>query len=635
MSRQIYTAPPNSGTAVRGKTLPDILYDACDRYTNPEMLNQPVNGEWAAMSLDEFRQQSEELALGLLDMGLERGDHVAFFMESDVYFCLADMGCLIGGLINVPIYLSHNPEQVEYVVDHSDSKALIVADYDRLDEVAPLLSGLEKVQDVVVANPQEDREPAEVPEHVGLHTMDEVRARGRESTSNQEQDIGELRSQIDPSDLATIIYTSGTTGRPKGVMLTHENVSYNALTSFSGFSIYEPGPDGETILSFLPLTHIFARALQYGYLSRGSSIYYTHPDNLVDVLPKVRPTMFASVPRLLEKVYASIQDKIMNMTGFQKTVGTWSLGLAQQYDLEKSPSIGYEMKRAVADQLVFSKWRDALGGRLKFAVVGGAALSAELTNLFAAADIHLLQGYGLTESSPVIAYNRPERNRPGTVGEPIPGVEVTIADDGEILTRGPHVMQGYYKQEDKTKEVLDEEGWLHTGDIGEMTDDGFLKITDRKKSLFKLSTGKYVTPQPVENDLGTNALVEQAVVIGEREKFCAALIFPAEDNLRSRARNEGLEVEDMTLEELIKQPEVVEFYEEIVDEANEGIDHWSQVKRFALVAEELTIESGLLTPTMKVKRPQVRDRFTDEIRTLYEEAEEEDRSEKERSVIVP
>ena len=633
MSRQIYTAPPNSGTAVRGKTLPDILYDACDRYANPTMMNQPVDGGWDTLSLDDFRRQSEELALGLHELGLEQGDHVALFMESDVHFCLADMGCLIGGLIDVPIYLSHNPEQIEYVINHSDSKALVVANYEQLERVAPLLPDLENVRAVIVADPDPSADPPGVPDNTTLLSMNEVRAKGREATSNQAQAIEELRSTIQPDDLATIIYTSGTTGLPKGVMLTHENISYDALTSFSGFTNYEPGPDGETILSFLPLTHIFARALQYGYLSRGSSIYFTHPDNLVDVLPDVQPTMFASVPRLLEKVYAGIQDKIMKMTGFKKTLGTWSLNLARAYDLETRPSLGYRIKQTVADRLVFSKWRQALGGRLKFAVVGGAALSPELTNLFAAAGINLLQGYGLTETSPVITYNRPDRNKPGTTGEPIPGVEVTIADDGEILTRGPHVMKGYYKRQDKTNEVIDDEGWFHTGDIGEMTDDGFLKITDRKKSLFKLSTGKYVIPQPIENKLGTEALVEQAVVIGERQKFCAALIFPAEDNLRSRAANLGIDAEAMPLDELIKQPEVVELFQEMVDNANEGMDHWSQVKRFALVAEELTIESGLLTPTMKVKRPKIRDRFSEEIETLYQDAEN-GRRDKERSVIV-
>jgi long-chain acyl-CoA synthetase len=355
---------------------------------------------------------------------------------------------------------------------------------------------------------------------------------------------------------------------------------------------------------------------------------------LVEALPKVRPTVFASVPRLLEKVYAGIQKKIMGMTGLQKTIGTWSLGVARQYDMQNPGSIAYALKRTVADTLVFSKWREALGGRLKYAVVGGAALNAELTNVFAAAGITALQGYGLTETSPVIAFNRPERNKPGTVGEPLPGVEVRIADDGEILTRGPHVMAGYYKAKDKTREVLDEAGWFYTGDVGEFDEDGFLRITDRKKDLFKLSTGKYVMPQPIENALGAEPLVEQAVVVGESEKFCAALIFPNEEQLRARAAAMGLDVEDMTLQALIQEPAVVDLYQELVDQAGEGMDHWSTVKRFALVPAALTVESGLLTPTMKVKRPKIREQFASEIKALYSEADDDTARREDDSIIV-
>ncbi|NBB75671.1 MAG: AMP-binding protein [Bacteroidetes bacterium] len=634
MAGSIHTAPPNTGTVVRGKTLPETLYAACDQYDNPQAFNQPTGGDWTPLSLDSFREQSEEIALGLLDLGLERGDHVALLMESDTYFCLADMGCLIAGLIDVPIYLSHAPEQIQYVIEHSESKALFVSNPDRLEQVAHLLPDLPAVHTVVVAEPEGGVDASDVPDHVELLTLDAVRARGRAATTDQEGDIAALREQIDPLDLATIIYTSGTTGQPKGVMLSHENISFNALTAFSGLTDYEPGADGEVALSFLPLTHIFARALHYGFVAQGTSVYFTHPDNLVEALPKVRPTVFASVPRLLEKVYAGIQKKIMGMTGLQKTIGTWSLGVARQYDMQNPGSIAYALKRTVADTLVFSKWREALGGRLKYAVVGGAALNAELTNVFGAAGITALQGYGLTETSPVIAFNRPERNKPGTVGEPLPGVEVRIADDGEILTRGPHVMAGYYKAEDKTREVLDEAGWFYTGDVGEFDEDGFLRITDRKKDLFKLSTGKYVMPQPIENALGAEPLVEQAVVVGESEKFCAALIFPNEEQLRARAAAMGLDAEGMTLQALIQEPAVVDLYQELVDQAGEGMDHWSTVKRFALVPAALTVESGLLTPTMKVKRPKIREQFASQIKALYSEADDDTARREDDSIIV-
>ena len=631
MAQDIYTAPPGSGTVVRGKTLPEILYEAHEQYENPEAFNQYTGEDWTPLSLGDFRVQAEETALGLLDLGLERGDHVALFMESDTYFCLADMGCLIAGLIDVPIYLSHAPEQIRFVLDHSEAKAVFVQNPKRLDQVAPLLEDIPAIKLVVVAEPGEPAALPDLPDRVTLLTMEDVRERGRAVTEDRDGDIADLRAQIQPDDLATIIYTSGTTGQPKGVMLSHENISFNALTAFSGLEGYEPGPDGEVALSFLPLTHVFARTLHYGFVSRGTSVYFIHPDDLVKALPKVRPTVFATVPRLLEKVYAGIQEKIMQMTGLQKSIGTWSLGLARQFELGQEPSILYEIKRSVADALVFRRWRDALGGRLKYVVVGGAALSADLANIFAAAGITALQGYGLTETSPVISYNRPERNRAGTVGEPLPGVEVKIASDGEILTRGPHVMKGYFKAADKTDEVLESDGWFHTGDIGDFTDDGFLRITDRKKDLFKLSTGKYVMPQPIENKLSSEPLVEQAVVIGSDRKFCAALIFPTESALRSQLQSMGLDA-DAPLDELLRLPEVKQLYQELVDKANEGMDHWSTVKRFALLSQPLTVESGLLTPTMKVKRPKVRDAFLDEIQALYDEAEREERAA--RGVIV-
>ena len=354
----------------------------------------------------------------------------------------------------------------------------------------------------------------------------------------------------------------------------------------------------------------------------------------MEALPKVRPTSFASVSRVLEKVYAGIRKKILGLEGLQRTIGEWALGVAREYRMDEKMSALYNIKRAIADRLVFQKWRAALGGRVKWIVVGGAALQPDLANTLAAADITTLQGYGLTETSPVIAYSRPERNKPGTVGDPLPGVEVRIADDGEILTRGPHVMQGYYKRPEKTDEVLTEEGWFHTGDVGEFDEEGFLKITDRKKDLFKLSTGKYVMPQPIENKLGSQPLVDKAVVVGRDRKFCAALIFPSEDQVRAQAQELDLDVEQ-PFEELLRHPEIVDAFRDLVSEANEGMDHWSTVKRFALVPEELTIESGLLTPTLKVKRPNIQSTYAHEIDTLYYEDEPPSEPTERGAVIVP
>jgi long-chain acyl-CoA synthetase len=620
MPGPIHTAPSDSGPPILEKTLPDLLYDACEQYENPKALNQPLEDGWEPLSLDQFRVRSEETALGLLELGLERGERVALLLESDVPFCILDMGCLLAGLIDVPLYLSSSAEQMTYVAEHAEAKALAVANPKRLHQAAEILPDLPQIETVILCDSDPNADYPDLPDQVDLVTLDEVQARGRESTDDQDAAIRGLRNQIHADDLATIIYTSGTTGRPKGVMLSHENISSNAMTSVGELEEFEPGADGEVIISFLPLTHVFARMLQYAFMARGVSIYFTHPDDLVEALPKVRPTAFASVPRVLEKVYAGIRKKIMGMEGLQRSIGEWALGVARQYRMDEQMSLFYKVRRAIADRLVFQKWRDALGGRVKWIVVGGAALQPDLANTLAAADITTVQGYGLTETSPVIAYSRPHRNKPGTVGDPLPGVEVCIADDGEILTRGPHVMQGYYKRPEKTHEVLTEDGWFHTGDVGEFDDNGFLKITDRKKDLFKLSTGKYVMPQPIENELGSQPLVDKAVVVGSDRKFCAALIFPTEDQVRAQAKELDLDAEQ-PFEELLRSPDIVDAFRDLVAEANEGMDHWSTVKRFALVPEELTIESGLLTPTLKVKRPNIQKTYAHEIEALYYEDE--------------
>ena len=623
MTNQVQTAPPDSGISVRGKTLPELLYDACERYENPRFMNQPLEEDWKPFSLDAFRQHSEETALGLLDLGLERGDKAALFMESDVYFGIADMGCLLAGVINVPVYLTHADKAVGYLIEHSESRAVFVSDIEGAKRIASVLSSNTlEVRYVVFAKPLSDDDvlPA-MPDGVELLSLSELRQRGRKN--DKPHAIRALRDQIAPSDLATIIYTSGTTGQPKGVMLSHENISHNALTAFSGMKEYEGGPDGEVVISFLPLTHIFARTLHYGYLAHGTSVYFTSSDDLAENLKKVRPTIFATVPRVLEKVYETIRRKAATLEGVQKRLLNWSLDLAHQYDMNRAMPMSYRLQRTVADALVFRKWRAALGGRIKYVVVGGAALSAELTNTFAAAGVTCLQGYGLTETSPVITFNRPDNNGPGTVGTPLPDVEARIAEDGEILTRGPHVMKGYYKDEELTRETIDKEGWLHTGDVGEFTEDGFLRITDRKKDLFKLSTGKYVMPSPLESRLGSEPLVAQAVAIGEGHKFCAALIFPDHDALSSYAQTVGLDG-DHPADKLIAEPRVIERYREIVEAANSGLDHWSTVKRFALIPDRLTVENELLTPKLSVKRHKLKDMYGKHMEALYRDIERQE-----------
>lgn len=616
MEYDVYTAPPGTGSPHLGKTLPQLMYEAAERYRNLRALNQPQGETWKPFSLEDLRRHAEELAVGLTQLGLDRGDRVALYMESDVYYCILDMGCLVAGIVDVPIYLTHADDQIEYVITHSEAAAIAVSDPGHLDDIAGVLERCPSVKYVIIAEGIEQEDVPQLSGEIDVLTMASVRDLGRRRMHDEEGVVKRLLDRLSAHDLATIIYTSGTTGRPKGVMLSHENITYNALTAFSGMHDYRTGADGETAISFLPLTHIFARTLHYGFLYHGTSVYFTTPDHLTRDLPRVRPTMFLTVPRVLEKVYGKVLERITEMNGVKRALANWALSVGEDYDHGESPAGAYKMKLGAADRILFHRWRSALGGRIRYIISGGAALSEKLTKLFGAAGIDVLQGYGMTETSPVITFNRPGRNRAGTVGEPMPGLEVAIAEDGEILTRGPHIMQGYYKDTERTEETIDADGWLHTGDIGEFSDDGYLRITDRKKDLFKLSTGKYVMPQPLENRLTMHPLIEQAVVVGSGYKYCTALLFPDEEKMRVFARSRGIDG-DRPVEDLVATPVLQQRFRRLVEDANKGMDHWSRIKRFRIVPTHLTPESGMLTPTLKIRRRHVQEAFEEQIEAMY------------------
>ena len=614
MSLQIYTAPPELGEPTLGRTLTDLLDEAVTRYPNPTAFNQPLpSGGWKTMSNAAFRDAADEVALGLLEAGLHRGNHAAFFMDSDMYFALADFGCLIAGIVNAPLYTTYAEDNLVYVTQHAEAKAMFVSNPEMLAQLVKWLPKTPTVDLVVLA--EGSIRGVDTPDGVRLLTLDELRALGRERKADNPGELQQLREQVDPHDLTTLIYTSGTTGKPKGVMLSHENISSNVLGALGALGKLEH--QEEVVVTFLPMTHVFARMLVFAHIAYGHSIYFSNPDQLVGHLAELKPTFFATVPRVLEKVYDKVLLGIREGEGLKKRIGTWALDLAGQYDLSKEKGGLSPIKFALADKLVYSKLREKLGlTRVKTVAVGGAALRADLANSFNAFGVPVVQGYGLTETSPVITMNRLDANRAGAVGQPIPGVEVAIAADGEILSRGPHIMKGYYKAEDQTAEVMDDDGWFHTGDIGEVTPEGFLKITDRKKALFKLATGKYVIPSPIENELMEDPLIEQAVVIGSGRKYATALLFPSLDVLKGWAKDKELG-EDLSQEDLLKHPSVLAKFERLVDEANAGHDHWSQVKRFKLVPEPMTVENDLLTPTMKVKRSAVDRAFADEVEAMY------------------
>ncbi|NEP00144.1 MAG: long-chain fatty acid--CoA ligase [Symploca sp. SIO2E9] len=646
---KIYTAPPNSAEVILGRTLPSLLDEACVRYPNHNAFQQPTAQGWQSLSNLEFRSAAEELALGLLDLELEKSTRICLFMHSDVNFCIADMGCLLAKLIDVPIYPAEAPENIIFIIEHSEAKALIISNPELLEQVAPYLWKVPNLKIVIVAevtlNWQQQLPP--LPPQIQVFSISEVRSRGKAQLSPTKQQ--QLRSEIAPNDLATIIYIAGGAGESEkwrrknsqfkftnairqrvhnlkqvndfganlqGVMLTHENISADILAAFSNHPQLEPGLP-EVVLSFLPLTHIFARAFVYGHINYGHSIYFTTPERVAKHLREVQPTLFVTVPRLLEKTYENILKKGRQLKGFDKIVFNWALNLAKRYELGQKPVGSYALQLKLANRIVFSSWRKAFGGHLKALLSGGAALRADLANIFSAAGITVLQGYGLTETSSVLCYNRGEFNRAGTVGIPITGVEMAIAEDGEILVKAPYIMKGYYKNPEATQQVIEPSGWFHTGDLGEFTAEGFLKIIGCKKNLFKLSTGKYVTPQPLENKLQQSPLVKQAIAVGADRKFCSMLIFPEVKNLRTHAKILGIE---LPIEELLKHPKIISIYQKLVDKANKKLPQWSAVKRFKLINSSLTVENGMLSSSLKVKRAKVSEVFATVIDSMYAES---------------
>ncbi|MGP1386432.1 MAG: AMP-dependent synthetase/ligase [Thainema sp.] len=681
---------PDPGQLIVGQTLPSLLDEACDRNPNSQALNQWQKRRWQVLSTKDFRQATETVALGLLDSGLEKGDRVALVMHSDVSFCTVDMGCLLAGLVDVPIDLTQTIENIIYVLQHAAVKALVISNLDLLHQLLPYLGQAATVQWVIVAETGEnwrqvkrgllqDVSPVvelveqagsaaqspdftsvqgvstladdsakavslpppesclriphplipgqgceeiesqsgtdcwlwSLPQCVQLMSLAEVQQRGQARGSAAQ--IAELKSAIAPSDLASIIYIASETKRPKGVMLTHENISANVLAAFSSFPDLGRG-DAETTLLFLPLTHIFARVFFYGHVTYGHSVYLSDPNHLVKHLCTVSPTVMITVPRLIEKIHERLIDRGQKLKRSDRAIFNWALSLAQRFDVSQAPRGLYKLQLQLADRLVYAKWREAFGGKLRSLICGGAAIQADLVNQFTAAGIPVLQGYGLTETSGVLFYNRATHNRAGTVGAPIAGVETAIADDDEVLIRSPFVMQGYYQDEVGTQSVLTDEGWFHTGDLGELNQDGFLTITGVKKPLFKLSTGKYVSPLPLEQELVQSPLIHHAVTVGANQKFCGMLIFPNLDALRAGADEWGI---DCTQVNWLNHPRLLAIYQALIDQANCHLPYWSTVRRFTLVEAELSVENGGLKTDGTVNRPWVTEQFAAVIQSLY------------------
>ncbi len=591
------------------RTLCDVFYSSVDDYNKPEHLKFKDGAAWRAISSAEFRQAVEELSLGLRSLGVEKGDRVAILSENRPEWAIVDLAALCAGAVDAPIYSTLTPPQILYILNDSQSKVLFVSNAAQARKVAEIRSQASHLKHVV----RMDEAPLE-----GTLSFSEVRARGREVLARDPNTVRARAAEVQPSDLATLIYTSGTTGDPKGVMLLHSNLVSNVK---GASKVVELGP-ADVCLSFLPLCHVFERmAGHYLMLYRGATIAYAESvEKVPENMAEVKPTLMCSVPRLYEKMYARINEKVSGDPPLRQKIFHWAIGVGRQWFKHRvegsHPGALLGIQFGLAEALVFSKVKERVGGRLRVFVSGGAPLAKEIAEFFGAAGLLILEGYGLTETSPVITVNRPERPRPGSVGLPLEDVEVRIAEDGEILTRGPHVMKGYFGKPEATAEAIDAEGWFHTGDIGVIAADGFLTITDRKKDIIVTSGGKNVAPQPIENSLKTNKYFGEIVMIGNKRNFPTALVVPNFEALEKWAREHG--VAFGSREDLIARPQVVEFYDKLILDLTRDLAQFEKIKRLTLLAREFTLEAGELTPTLKVKRRFVEQKYKDVIDRMYE-----------------
>lgn len=592
------------------KRLFDCIEHQLQHFPTEEMLVAKVNGSWIKHSTQEVADTVNALSAGLLQLGVsghdftpEGSDKIAIISNNRPEWVFTDLAVQQIGAILVPLYPTTNPLEIEFIFNNAAVKYVFVSNQEMFDKINALRNKVPSLQEIFVFD--------EIPGTVHWKTLLQP------ADSPLQSQVNTIKATIPTSHLATIIYTSGTTGTPKGVMLSHKNIYSNVMMSKESFP-FRDAP-GSKILSFLPLNHIFEKACTYIYLFSGISIYYAENlDTIGDNLREVKPDGFTTVPRLLEKVFEKIMAKGNELTGTKRKLFLWAVDLAEKYDNYKSGGAWYNIQLAIARKLIFSKWKEALGGRVSFIITGGAACQVKLLRIFNAAGIPVYEGYGPTENSPVITVNRqsPGGMRFGTVGPPVNGQEVRIAEDGEILVKGPSVMEGYYLRPDLTAEVVID-GWLYTGDIGVWVDNKYLKITDRKKELFKTSGGKYVAPQPIENKFKESPFIEQMMVVGADKKFVGALIVPSFATLKDWMREKGLTY--TTNEDVVHHPRVLELYKELVESFNTYFNHVEQIKKFELLPREWTIDTGEMTPKLSLKRKVVMEKYKDAIERIYAE----------------
>lgn len=580
----------------------DIPYYQKDKFNTAEAFVTKYDGKWISTSSEEYLNKANLISKALLSFGVRKNDKIAIISTNNrTEWNIMDIGILQTGAQSVPMYPTISEEDYAYILNHSESIYCFVSDQE-------IFNKLQRVRKTI-------------PSLKEIYSFDKIDGCTHwtelfEYAKNTSDEALESRKEsVQPSDLATIIYTSGTTGRPKGVMLTHDNVVSNVLASAPRVP-FEAGKS--KALSFLPVCHIFERMILYLYQYYGVSVYFAESiEKISDNLKEVKPNVMTVVPRLLEKVYDKIYSKGAELTGIKRRLFFWAIDLGLRYEPYEANGAWYEFQLKIARKLIFSKWKEALGGELHTMVSGSAALQPRLGRVFAAAGIPVMEGYGLTETSPVISVNDMRNGgfKIGSVGKIISGVEVKIAEDGEILCKGPNVMVGYYKDAEKTSEAL-KDGYFHTGDIGEIDAQGFLKITDRKKEMFKTSGGKYVAPQLLENAFKQSRFIEQVMVIGDGEKMPAAFIQPSFEFVREWAKRHEIELGESN-EDLVKHPKVIERIQEEVDTQNEKFGSWEKVKKFELTPDVWSIDEGHLTPTMKLRRKIVKEKYQDLYKKIY------------------
>jgi long-chain acyl-CoA synthetase len=578
----------------------DLLKYNLEKFPKDEFISGKIKGAWKKYSTKDFCDTTDQLSRGLIRLGALKGDRIAVMSHNRPEWNITDFAITQIGAYQVPLYPTLPEHDIKFILENAEVSILFVSDETLYQKIRSVLSSSDRLIRVYTFE-----DVADV-----ANWMEVV----NDGAANTNIDLEPWRDAVDPGDILTLIYTSGTTGTPKGVMLTHNNL----ISNFKAGSILVPA-EVKKGLSFLPLCHVYERMIIYMYIYKDVAIYYAESmETIVADIQFVKPNIFCTVPRLLEKVYDKIIEKGKALTGIKKRIFFWALELGEQFETEKDWL--YHLKLGIARKLVFSKWREALGAEIIVIVSGGAALSPRLNRIFWAAGLFVVEGYGLTETSPVISSNCLGKMMFGTVGLPLNDVEVKIAPDGEVLTRGPHVMKGYYKRDDLTAETIDAEGWFHTGDIGELVGEGFLKITDRKKEMFKTAGGKYIAPQLLENKYKESTLIEQIMVLGENRKFPSALIVPNFAALKLWCEGKGIAY--TSNEEIIKDSQVIEKFNQEIINGSVEFGKWEQVKRFALLSKEWSIEGGEFSPKLSLKRKVILDKNKDIIEKMYKDAED-------------